>query len=128
MEQLEKFSKKKSLIVTGLKVETNDYKKLKEEMENFRAQELQIQIKLRSAKKIGETVCAIETEALTDKMEILNKKRKLKQHKDRIYINNDWTSKEKEIQKEITKIAKDERSKGKQTKIGYKKLIVNGKI
>ncbi|CAG9830376.1 unnamed protein product [Diabrotica balteata] len=75
-------------------MKTNDDKKLKESIENFILKELELPIQLRSAGKIGENVCVLEAENMADKINILKNKSKLKQCKDRIFINNDLTEKE----------------------------------
>ncbi|KAK9744341.1 hypothetical protein QE152_g7855 [Popillia japonica] len=81
-EQLEKITKKKNLIVTGIKIENSDEKQLKGKMEKFLEEELQLKgkmekfleeelklkIKLRGAGKISDKVYVIETE---DKLNIL---------------------------------------------------------
>lgn len=43
----------------------------------------------------------------------------------KLYIDNDLTKKEREVQKEIAEIAKMKREQGDQVKIGYRKLMVN---
>ena len=126
IEYMEKINKKKNLIITGLEIDTNDDTMLRGAMENFIKDELKVEIKLRSAGKIGDRVCVIETESVTDKINILKNKSILKNHKNRVYINEDLTKEERVIQKMISKIAAEERGKGNRTKIGYKKLYING--
>lgn len=126
-EHLERMNKKKNLIISGMKLDTNDDKILKGTIENFISQELKLNVKLKSVGKIGEKVCVIETESMTDKLNILKNKKQLKNLTERIYIDSDLTKKEREIQKVITDIAKEERSKGNSVNIGYKKLMINGK-
>lgn len=127
VERMEKNNKRKNLIVAGLKVDGKDERQIRTKMEKFMDQELQISIKLRNAIKIGDQTFVIETETMADKVEILKNKSKLRQRKERIYIDNDLTVKEREIQREIHEMAKEERNKGKRVKVGYKKLIVNGR-
>lgn len=127
MEDLEKERKRKNLIITGVKIDKNDENVIKNDLESFITRELKLNIKLRSARRIGEKTCVVETESMTDKFSILEKKSMLRSHQDRIYIESDLTKKEVEIQKQIRKTAKEEKDKGNQTKVGYKKLIVNGK-
>lgn len=124
-EQLEKITKKKNLIVTGIKIENSDEKQLKGKMEKFLEEELKLKIKLRGAGKISDKVYVIETEDMTDKLNILKHKKDLRKLTDRIYINTDLTKREREIQKELQKLASEERRNGNTVKIGYKKLIIN---
>ena len=58
-------------------------------------------------------------------MLILQNKNKLKGKE--IYIENDLTKQEREIQAAIRQKAKEERNKGNEVKIGYLKLRINGK-
>ena len=52
---------------------------------------------------------------------------KLKELKEqRIYINNDMSKVEREIQAVIRKKAKEQKEKGMQVKIGFQKMVVNG--
>lgn len=58
----------------------------------------------------------IETESVTDKISILKGKKVLKDYKQHVYINEDLTREEMEIQKIIWKMAAIERSKGNRIK------------
>ena len=44
-----------------------------------------------------------------------------------LYIEDEYTREEQEIQRKIISRAKEEKQKGLKTKIGYRKLIVDGK-
>lgn len=44
-----------------------------------------------------------------------------------IYIDDDLTRREREIQERLRRMAREEKEKGKEVKIGYKKISVNGK-
>lgn len=55
----------------------------------------------------------------------MKNKRKLGNKK--IYIDHDLSRKEREIQKEMVQWAKTERSNGKMVKIGFHKVLVEGK-
>ena len=43
------------------------------------------------------------------------------------YIDDDLTKEELEIQKQIREIARKEKQKGSQVRIGYKKICIDGK-
>lgn len=127
VENMEKESKKRNLIVTGIKMDTNDNVTLKKAMETFTSKVLNVEAKIKSAKKIGENICLMEMESMEEKIKIMKVKNQLKHFKEeRVYINDDLTEKERGIQKIIRGKEKEERSKGKNTKVGYQKLIVNG--
>lgn len=127
IDSMERENKRKNVVISGLEINTKDDKVLKERMEKFITEELKVEVKIRNARKIGEKMCVIETESFKEKMDILSNKSKLRSLPERIFIDSELTKKEQEIQKRIRNIAKQERDKGNQTKIGYKKLIVNGK-
>lgn len=57
------------------------------------------------------------------KREAMTRKNQLKNRK--LYINNNMTYKERQIQNAIRMIANEERQSGKTVKIGYRKLIIN---
>lgn len=77
-------------------------------------------VKITSAQKIGEKMCLIEKE----KINILKNKNTLRHLREKNFIELDLTNKKQEIQKIIREKAKEEKYKDKQTKVGYKKLIV----
>jgi hypothetical protein len=43
-----------------------------------------------------------------------------------MYIDNDLTNEEREIQKKLREVAREARDKGKWVKIGYRKRQING--
>ena len=53
---------------------------------------------------------------------------KSKQRGKNIFIDHDMTKKESEVQRKLRERAREEREKGKRVKIGYRKLIVEGKV
>jgi hypothetical protein len=60
---------------------------------------------------------------------IMLNKSKLKERKDErmySYIDDDLTNEEREIQKKIREVAREERERGKMVKIGYRKIQING--
>lgn len=123
IEQLERGNKRNNLVIKGLEIETNNSKVLKESLEDFITRHMQVPFKLRRADKIY----VMETEDLTDKINILKNKTKFMEIKERkIYINSDMTKTEREIQSMIRKQARVEREEGKQIKIGHMKLTIDG--
>lgn len=114
--------------MSGIKIDTEDKKVLKQAVENMFENNLQVKVQIKAAHRLGEKICLIEMEKEEEKEKIMKSKHKLKDINDeKIYINNDMTKKEREKSKEIRKIAKNERDKGKNVKIGYNKINVDGK-
>jgi hypothetical protein len=57
---------------------------------------------------------------------MLNKS-KLKENKDeRMYIDDNLTKEERETQKKLRELAREERDRGKKVKIGSRKIQING--
>jgi hypothetical protein len=53
-------------------------------------------------------------------------KSKLKEKKgERMYIDDDLTKEERETQKKLRELAREERDRGKRVKIGYRKIQIN---
>ncbi|KAI4465545.1 hypothetical protein MML48_3g00012184 [Holotrichia oblita] len=126
IERLKTEKRRKNVIVQGLEISVNNPKELKTKMENFIEKELGAAIKIESAIKLGEKTCLIELNSKDDKATVMSNKSKLRNHKQKIYINDDLTKKEREKQKLIRTFAKEETEKGKVVKIGYNRVIVNG--
>ncbi|KAF2885145.1 hypothetical protein ILUMI_21021 [Ignelater luminosus] len=101
MEELEKDKKKKNLIIQGPDIEQIPNKNLKEEVEHFIEKNLNIKVALNTAGNLGKKRCLIQTENLSDKNEILKNKAKLKEVKEKIFIDADLTKKKREVQKYI---------------------------
>jgi hypothetical protein len=54
-------------------------------------------------------------------------KSKFKEKKgERMYIDDDLTKEERETQKKLRELAREERDSGKRVKIGYRKIQING--
>lgn len=59
-----------------------------------------------------------------EKLKVMNNKSKLKGED--LYISNDRTIGERDIQRQLYKMADEERNLGKEVKVGFKKITVNG--
>lgn len=129
LDALEREKRRNNVVVHGLKMDSKDQNILKEEMEQFIKKELNIDTDIKSAKNIGNKICLIEFNSTTEKEKVMKNKSKLKNRKDaRVYINDDMTKAEREIQGVIRKTAKEEINKGNNIKIGFLKLIVNNEV
>lgn len=127
IEWLEKEKKKNNVVVMGLKIDTKDPNELKETMESMMQKELEVEVKVKMAHKLGERVCLVEFEREMDKVIVMKNKHKLKNNtSEKIYINDDMTKKEKEKERQIRNLARVEKDKGKEVKVGYNKITING--
>ncbi|XP_050507273.1 uncharacterized protein LOC126884954 [Diabrotica virgifera virgifera] len=123
MEVMEKHRRINNVVMNGLRIDTYEQAGLKETTNNFIKQHLGVEVKIRNAHKLGENTCLIELENQEEKRKIMEKKYKLKEIRGlKVYINEDATIREREIQKTIRNIAQEERNKGNEVKIGVKKI------
>ena len=74
----------------------------------------------------GMTVVGMKIRDFQQKQKIMQNKFKLKGSE--TYIDNDLTKKEEYIQKQLRDLAKEKKRNGCQVKVGYNKLIINGKV
>lgn len=127
VELCQKATKRNNLIVKGLPINMSNNEMIKEKVQNFIKQELGIEAKICRASKINDKVGVIEMEMFEDKMKILRAKSKLKNKKgEQIYIESDLTQKEIEMQKKLREMTAMERKNGKEVKMGYNFLIIDG--
>lgn len=122
----ERCKRRNNIVITGL---TTTRGKEKEAIEDLITAKLKVQAKITNAYQIGKEqqshVIIAEVESWERKQEIMANKMKLRNT--RIYINNDLTTEERRIQKEIRSIAREEKAKGNKVKTGYQKIILNDK-
>ncbi|KAF2893706.1 hypothetical protein ILUMI_12466, partial [Ignelater luminosus] len=86
--------------VTGLKVDSSDPSALKEAMNDFVKQHLEVEAKIKTGRKLGLRTCLIEMNNTHEMNRIMQSKSKLKDiHGAKNYINNDVTRKKREKQK-----------------------------
>ncbi|KAK9685892.1 hypothetical protein QE152_g37606 [Popillia japonica] len=84
---------------------------------------LSVDIKINSARKIEQKIILAELENLEDKARVMTNKSKLKGRTDLpVYINNDLTANERNIQREIRIKAQELKKDGKSVKIGFHKI------
>lgn len=129
VDLLEREKRKKNIVIQGMNMEMIETNVLRETVERMIRKDMELEVQIRKAYKMGEKTCLIEFEKEEDKEKVMKNKYKLRENRNgKIYINNDETKKEREKGKQMRKIAKEQRDKGKAVKIGYNKLTVDGKI
>jgi len=74
----------------------------------------------------GREVIIIQMGSWERKEEIMRKKKKLGSRK--IYIDNDLIQEEKEVQRKLRVVARGERTKGRKTKVGYRRIEIEGQL
>lgn len=127
MEAMDKKSRENNIVITGVDVGTEDGKGIKEMMAKFIKEHLDLNVEIKKGHKIGTKRCLLELSKYEDKSNILKKKWKLKKNETKtVFINEDKTKKEREVERNIRKRASEEREQGRYVKISHGKLIVDG--
>ena len=115
-------------MVSGKFTSKMDNTRLQENMSKFIEEHPKVKVEIKKAFKIGKNISLVQLENSQDKQKIKEQKSKLKLlQENRVYINNDFTKKEREAQKQIRLQAKREREAGKYVKVGFNKIIIDGK-
>lgn len=126
LESVEKKQKKNNIVITGTEIHAERNQPLGNKIEEFINTSLNIDIKIVQAYQVRKDIYVAEVSSWENKTTIMKNKAKLRVLLNRkIYIENDYTQEEREIQKIIREQAKKEKLEGKQVKIGYQKLMVD---
>jgi len=111
-----------------IRVEKWGENNLEQEVKEFIKESLKLEVEIGKAFKLrtrgGRHTVVAELESWEQKRDIMRRKRELKE---RIFIDDDLTKKEREIQDHIREKAKEVKRKGNRAKIGYAKIWVNDK-
>lgn len=128
LEAAEKERRRNNILMFGLCINEDDQAVARENVRGLLSKYLEIDVKPKRVTTIGNTTSIIELENSEDKKMVMIHKSKLRNIPgQRIFINNDMTKGEREKQKQIRLFAKCERQKGKEVKIGYNKVTVDGR-
>lgn len=126
LEAMDKEKRKCNVIIKGLTDEQVD----ETEINNFLETNVNVKIQVKKISHISKqkegNIVLVEMNTWDEKQAIMKNKFRLKGTK--VYVEHDLTLEERRIEAEIRRIAREERKKGKQVKIGYKKVIINGEI
>uniref|UniRef100_A0A6P7FL47 Uncharacterized protein LOC114331530 n=1 Tax=Diabrotica virgifera virgifera TaxID=50390 RepID=A0A6P7FL47_DIAVI len=126
LDKLENKERRNNIVIQGLNVKTDEHSILKEEMKTFLDNELGVQVTVAHAKKLGSKTCLIKLSNESEKYNVMKNKIKLRGYRQgKIYINEDMSKKERDIQGQIRIKAKEERSKGKKVKVRFQKMIID---
>lgn len=119
-EMLERKNRKKNLIIRGIRTVG---KGLKGEVKSVIKKMLGIEIYISKVTAIAGGLL-VKLVAFENKLEILKKKGMLKGIN--LWIEEDLTEREKEIQEWLGKIAKEEEEGGREVRMGYLKINIEG--
>lgn len=128
MDKMEKEKRKNNIVIHGIEINSEKQEEQVEEIKNFMKNKIGVETQIKNLKKIRSKICLVELGNNDEKRKVMQNKNKLKNIRDqKIYINDDLTKNEREIQKKIVNAAKEEKRKGKKVKIGLQRLIIEDK-
>lgn len=120
MREKEKEERKNNIVIKGIKKEGWI---TKEWAEKFIKEKIDVEVKVNKCRK-SNNVLIITLEEEIKKREVMRAKNRLKG--ERIFIENDLTWEERKIQEKIYRWAKEERSNGREIKVGYARVNIEG--
>lgn len=120
MEQKEKREKRNNIIIknTG-----NTEEIIVEDVKDFIKQKLKVDIQVEETFKVNNRITVVKMKDWKEKEKVMKNKYLL--NGSDIYIENDMTVMEREIQSKLRKIAKEEKGKGNKVQVKYQKIIIN---
>ena len=106
-EQMEKETKKCNVVVFGIENKEPEEKPIINKIQEIISTQLQIDVPVNKAFKIGTNACLVQLKSVEDKELVMKNKHKLRNMKGdrKIYINEDLTNYERMKQAEIRKVA-----------------------
>ena len=125
LEKKERRERENNIVIKNANI-TGSGKDLITEVTRFIERKIHEETEITRAFKIKENIVIATLKEREQKIAVMKGKKKLKGTN--IYIENDMTRTERNIQWNISQIAKGERDKGRRVKTGYQKLIINNKI
>lgn len=127
VERLDKAGRKNNILITGIEIKEKQTENIKGEMKQFIKYNLQVETEITEVYKLDTKTWIARIGSFEKKLEILRNKRRLKNGDyKRVYINNDLTEHERNIQRKIRNRADKERDDGKTVRMGFKRMIIDG--
>lgn len=126
LEDMDRDKRRNNVVVSGLDMGNIQQDVLEGEMKKFFRKNMDIEPELKTTKKIGAKTYLIELGSVTEKIKVMRNKSKLRNYTDeRVYINDDMTRTQREIQEKLRTVAREERKMGKSVREGFQKLIID---
>lgn len=127
LERIDQDKRRKRLIVRGLQVR-GGRETAKVEIEQFIQNNLGVQVELTQVEQLKSDMVLIKTRDMHSKIEILKNKGKLRSTHRAVFIQQDMTYNERVIQGKLFRRVREERERGNEARIYYRKIIVNGRV
>ena len=120
VENQERIERKNNIVIMGLE---NNSKNAKDRAIEFFKERLEIEDKVKWVKEEGynKKIILVSLKTLEDKQEL---KDQLKGSN--IYINHDLSREDRNIQRKLREIARQEREQGAEVRLGFRKIRING--
>lgn len=109
-EYLNKMRWRNNITVAGLHIDTDMVDELKQGMETFLWEKLEVEVCVKAVYKLRQRLCLLELHSFQDMLKVMKSKNKLRKNKDQpILINIDWMKNEIEILQQIYEEAQKEK-------------------
>lgn len=121
----EKRERRNNIIIRGIRFDGEGKSR---QVEDFIEKELNVKVRIEWAAKLGgenSTTTVAKVQSWEGKREVMKLKNRLGDRK--VYIDNDLTWEEREVQKSLRERARVERERGRRVKIGYRKICIEDK-
>lgn len=129
VRMIENENRKDNIVIKGLTTKKQGQLQC-EDIENFIANKLKTNVKILSVteikQKTDQQMVVVKCESFEQKRQIMRNKNKLKGTE--CYLEDDLTKEDRKIQTILRHKVKEERSKGKNVKMGYRKIVINNEI
>lgn len=116
----ERRKRKKSIVIRGVRTSGRG---VKDEIKNLIKETMGLSVYIKKVRPIGGGL-VVELESMENKREIMKNKKWLKGWD--IWIDDDLTEREKEIQSWLERLVEEERKRGIEARIGYQRVQVKG--
>lgn len=119
-EMEERELRKKNLMIRGIRTVG---KGLKEEVKKVIKEQMGIEIYIKKVATVGGGLL-VELESFSNKIDIIKRKGKLRGIN--LWIQDDYTPREKEVQEWLEMVAEEEGKRGHEVKTSYQKIMIDG--
>ncbi|KAJ3635361.1 hypothetical protein MTP99_008274 [Tenebrio molitor] len=115
------------MVITECRGEGKSKQQIKEDIEKFIKINIE-EAKVKNCYNINKDQVLVEVEEWSGKEKVMKQKGKPggKKETEKIFIDNNLTKQEREIQKKLRAIAKKEKREEKEVKVGYMKITIEG--
>jgi hypothetical protein len=120
MERNERKERRNNIVIKGKKFSH------REEIRDFIEKNLQIKIEMMEVIEQRNEAINIVRMSRTDKIAVMKNKKRLKETNRKIFIDDDMTRQEREMQIALRIRAKQERARGRNAWVKYGKIVVDG--